>query len=443
MQELCMSCKPIVCCGERRMAWCLLADACDNISGFHLVEFLYSYDNTFSLLIQLNDVAGLVHIQLMQAMRISKGPVEKCWEHGPQEMTPLRPLEELLRIMTDFEVSDPRDRIFALLGLATDGEDSRLAPNYQLSVVEVYTRTAIYLLETSRAMWVLYMGYGNGPSPTRPSWVPNWECREALNFRRFFGLREDAHHAYKAAGTKEFKFRFATGCNRLIITGMKLDTITATTSMCKPIKVPSVDETQIHLSRRISEFIEEARSLAMSLTTSFSDSEEWYAAFWRTLCGNYSGDEYPAPKHWQHALDITTNFYLYELARRTGDTEKSKTYSQKTLESSDKMRNALPHERSELVDDGVSIVQFTNCIMDRRFCVTEKGHMSLVTEYAQPGDLLCILFGGRVPFVLRPSRPDDHSCREFRIVGEAYVHGVMHGEVFDSADVEAEEFTII
>jgi hypothetical protein len=40
----------------------------------------------------------------------------------------------------------------------------------------------------------------------------------------------------------------------------------------------------------------------------------------------------------------------------------------------------------------------------------------------QPGDLVCILFGGITPFILRAK--DDY----YALVGDAYVYGLMEGE---------------
>ena len=43
------------------------------------------------------------------------------------------------------------------------------------------------------------------------------------------------------------------------------------------------------------------------------------------------------------------------------------------------------------------------------------------------GDIVCILFGGRVPYVLRHTDPENI----YRIVGECYVNGIMNGEAID------------
>ena len=54
--------------------------------------------------------------------------------------------------------------------------------------------------------------------------------------------------------------------------------------------------------------------------------------------------------------------------------------------------------------------------------------------------MLVILFGGHVPFILRPCEGSDS---EYIIVGEAYVHGCMQGEVLNSGDHEGRDFTIV
>lgn len=62
---------------------------------------------------------------------------------------------------------------------------------------------------------------------------------------------------------------------------------------------------------------------------------------------------------------------------------------------------------------------------NRLFCSTSQGRVGWVPANAEIGDVVCVLDGGRVPFILRPI-----ARREmvFRLVGEAYIHGLMQGE---------------
>jgi hypothetical protein len=82
----------------------------------------------------------------------------------------------------------------------------------------------------------------------------------------------------------------------------------------------------------------------------------------------------------------------------------------------------------------------------RRLFHTSKGYLGLGPALLQAGDLVCVLAGGAIPFVLRQDSRSSPSKRRFKLVGEAYVHGIMHGEVARQCAVEKSStvaFTII
>lgn len=58
----------------------------------------------------------------------------------------------------------------------------------------------------------------------------------------------------------------------------------------------------------------------------------------------------------------------------------------------------------------------------RKFFRTEEGFLGLGPHILEPGDLVCVLFGFKVPYVLRPIDEG------FLLIGECYVHGVMNSE---------------
>ncbi len=47
----------------------------------------------------------------------------------------------------------------------------------------------------------------------------------------------------------------------------------------------------------------------------------------------------------------------------------------------------------------------------------------MAPRLAQNGDLVCLLFGGQVPFVIRKLHEEQYS-----LVGECYLQGIMDGE---------------
>ncbi|PMD28931.1 hypothetical protein L207DRAFT_380461, partial [Hyaloscypha variabilis F] len=58
----------------------------------------------------------------------------------------------------------------------------------------------------------------------------------------------------------------------------------------------------------------------------------------------------------------------------------------------------------------------------RKLFTTVQGYMGLAPSTAREGDLVCVLLGGDVPFILRPSKSN------YSLIGESYVHGIMDGE---------------
>jgi hypothetical protein len=75
---------------------------------------------------------------------------------------------------------------------------------------------------------------------------------------------------------------------------------------------------------------------------------------------------------------------------------------------------------------------------DRRFAVTRKGRFCLVPGATKGGDLVCILRNSRVPYILRPRTDGDG----YQNIGEAYVHGIMHGEISDGDGFVETEFVL-
>lgn len=73
---------------------------------------------------------------------------------------------------------------------------------------------------------------------------------------------------------------------------------------------------------------------------------------------------------------------------------------------------------------------------DRRFAVTKKGRFCLVPKHTQDGDLVCIPYSSRVPYIFRPRMEGDG----FINIGETFVHGIMHGETSEMKDCEEREF---
>lgn len=73
----------------------------------------------------------------------------------------------------------------------------------------------------------------------------------------------------------------------------------------------------------------------------------------------------------------------------------------------------------------------------RKFCITENGYMGLVPEVAEVGDQLLVVRGTRYLLVM-------HGYEEgYRLLGDAYVHGLMDGKALELPDLEFEEINLL
>jgi hypothetical protein len=73
----------------------------------------------------------------------------------------------------------------------------------------------------------------------------------------------------------------------------------------------------------------------------------------------------------------------------------------------------------------------------RRLCIAESGTLCLCPQDVQAGDLIVILYGMQVPYVLRKKGV------HYNVVGEAYLQDMMVGEALEAgATYEEALFTI-
>jgi hypothetical protein len=82
-------------------------------------------------------------------------------------------LETLVRFR-DFQSSDPRDKVYALLELVKQNERI-IVPDYLISTVECYTKTAYLILCSRRDLNIFNITFRDISSrnPALPSWVPH------------------------------------------------------------------------------------------------------------------------------------------------------------------------------------------------------------------------------------------------------------------------------
>jgi hypothetical protein len=85
---------------------------------------------------------------------------------------------------------------------------------------------------------------------------------------------------------------------------------------------------------------------------------------------------------------------------------------------------------------------FDHSVRGRRYCRTVNGNVGLMLKYTALVDIICIIAGARVPFVIRPPSATRYGIQTYSLVGECYVHGMMREERRFSKE-EFEQITLV
>lgn len=103
----------------------------------------------------------------------------------------------------------------------------------------------------------------------------------------------------------------------------------------------------------------------------------------------------------------------------------------------------FPWDKSQQRSDGSlcphesTVEAYTDLLVRRRLAVTSKGWVGKTHEEAEVGDHVAVSIGASVPFILR--KPQEDMARrhdnEYILIGDAYVHGLVHGKGLDLAEV--------
>lgn len=62
---------------------------------------------------------------------------------------------------------------------------------------------------------------------------------------------------------------------------------------------------------------------------------------------------------------------------------------------------------------------------------------------AEVGDEVTILNGGNVPFILRRTEPENEQEVAYKLVGDGYFHGLVHGEALSLDTYDERDLVIV
>ena len=449
IQEIALARKATLICGNHTVGWHEFANA---LSIVQEVMTGFSNDRAY-----FDTSRYWGQMSLQPAFRLAEIRKNLCRiPRDEDDLGSLRSLETLMWKFQDFETSDPRDAIYALLALAKGRRPNTkqrmpsiinefrrsdlmspdfdslksFAINYDRPSLDVCKDYIFSAIQTSGSLdvlcrpWKPYEEAIGLFSIDIPSWLSqNWSSTFGrtkygkygrIKAEVLVGPPDVGKRYYNASGSLSVTkaCRFGTGMKNssMYVEGLVVDTISEKQTFARIGSERGItSDSTLDMWRAAGGWMESA--------------EEPPDAYWRTLVADRGPNGSDTPD-------------FYPLAcRRQGDI---------CHRLKDNYKESLGTPMSRAADALVAkfVHRVQDVVVGRRRVNTERGRLGLAPYLTKKRDLVCILFGCSVPVLLRPHQDAYTGQEYFQFIGESYIHGIMDGEALELARRESDNDTI-
>ncbi|KAH7123242.1 hypothetical protein B0J13DRAFT_647398 [Dactylonectria estremocensis] len=468
IQELVLAKRPVLVSGSSTVSWANFVEAGRWVhKQLSLSEEGLQYART------------LEHLDVLQTMRETRKKT-----HWRERHT----LLQLLFLTRGFQATDPRDKLFALVGLAGDvmSSDWEVTPDYDISLPEVYRRFALWHLTRKQQIEIFSFGINKDSQLTEdlkglPSWVPDLTRPDlaaplpkleylSVNYIdirydifKEFSIRKKHFHAGTKVYHADLKFpwwgmgrrshfeppriAFTEGANIIHLLGTEIGTLKMIGQSFDETKpalqpLPNWDyEKSPGRFQRVGQWLRDSWSLVAVDTdgSKYELSDEVFEAAWRTMICDMTitGHAVLGRMYRRASREVYESFCDQELIKEHKEwievisdaAATGKLYKEGNTRAAEASTITIDDNDVKMNDRSLEkqlqLQMATNrWYQARRFGITTSGDYAAVPKAARQGDTICIFNGGRVPYVLRPGKQG-----YYQLVGECYVHEMMRGEV--------------
>lgn len=312
-------------------------------------------------------------------------------------------LPALLSGLRDYHATDPRDKVFALLNVATDitGAHGDIQPDYSQPLLEVYASTVKWIISTYKNLSYLGM-IETKDKPDLVSWIPDFRVRDPLNFTHqpelvFPGRKERWWDASGASDAMPFD-NVSTPLLKLPVRTTRIGTIIRRTYPANNYQGKNI------------------------LGSRALDGGEWQL---------FAEDAAAANNAIYHPTGEPIDLAFQRL--RIWDTRpidgNQRRFRTKALTQSDLPKLRLLQYSEDVKGllvgpaDGIE-GRLLLCTNRKRMFRTDTGYLGIASQWAQVGDEVHVLMGYHLPCILRKQ-----GGRFYSFVAESYFHGAMDGEI--------------
>jgi hypothetical protein len=443
VQEIALAHTAILFCGHYFLHWADLMNLSEMMAARNwipIIECLFPSVRTTRRLILGAPAAYMRVRHQFEKFSSSKGSLlhEATKDAGVMAFYHL--LERLLYETWYFQATNDRDHVYAVLAIvrhvfgASHASTNILEPDYCLPVHKVFINvTHEIATKTDSTSIFSLIDHDSEKVPGLPSWVPDYSVA------RLRAL------AYSCPHRSYPTFRLARQSPEPTIVGDEffLSAIRSNAiADLVPLGGPSA--------------LQEVVKFCLQLPKFYPNGQTRAEAFWRTQIADSDGGQSPAPRSMGDSfrqsllLAIATGLYevqksfdgllletpdlisLYNFVYAHEDCSGSWLPRKEELDSL-KVMFQTAHKNEQEIERFLDKLRqeaqpfdavYNGMTGGRSLFKTSENLLGLAPRSAKPNDSVWFFPGSKVPFLLR-------SCggNQYKLIGEAYLHGYMHGEV--------------
>jgi hypothetical protein len=332
------------------------------------------------------------------------------------------PFPYLLSIASSKLCLDPRDRVYAMLGMTGKGFQDRIQVSYSNDPSQESIQTSIDCAKACIEEGfpdILGLVAGRQRVPGLPSWCPNLNSYQQVD--PLLTNRYRAGLLIEETEAEVFRGKTTAANNHLVISGFQADTVSETVAAEYPLRGDVK-------SALVRDFLTwEAQCLALAQKITSETVPMWhiftFTAEQRANTQSQRGrTQFPLHTEdedlHQAYVDLLAN--MNSVAQGRGGT-------------------LPPRERRELFYHMAN--KISSICGGRRYFSTEKGCLGVGPLELKKGDTVCVLYGMRPLYILREV---EEKTGEWSLIGDAFVHDLMElSETLKRARGPDEVFTIV
>lgn len=455
VQEVLVARKAVIYFPGGALSWNMFLDTYSWLLRFHF---------HFPDLSPTNPQDGIHLPQILQVYLEAKNP-SKAWR-----------LYDLVRETSMLKSTDARDKIFALAGIADDGEGVNI--NYTKPSREVFEEFTRRTISVEESLMIL----SNAQQPNvedrgPPSWVPKWDKKPLLPSLLDRG--------FDASLGRKPSIRLYQDQGVLNVSGVVLGIVNTTAYPVKPecswansihdlysclveigfITEMSSEATIARLMREMAwclvlgKYFEEKRDFHdqsedilldelgayvfnIFLFKAYHDEDEEKLKkllhLTRLTLGAHHAYPEPTWLEYPYTRHTEIDSWLREMIRildpeLAKDTEKMNTFVWYVVTVF--TREPYTCRRFQHRSEVYGAAGYTM----RTLFGMNQGSMGAGPPQLAKGDIICVLYGGPTPYALRPTSIPG----EYTYLGDCYVHGMMHGEAVGSSKARETWFSLV